>query len=155
MSRTYINDRKMFGLFIGVFSLIFLFLNSCGGHRTANVKAKVYGETFYGLNHDMHNTFHKIKEGHKKEFNLSILHDQLHLMKNILHIIKKGNEEEIHWKKLHELNHEMRDKWHKVKKGEEEKKNLNALQAQLHEMKELIHEIKGDKLSHDKSSKEH
>lgn len=124
---------------------IYLFLNSCA---TAAVEVKTYLETMSGLNQDMRETLHKIREGQDVDKNINILHDQLHLMKDVLHLVKKGNEQDPNFQKLHELNHGMRESWHKVKRGRDREQNLQALHDRLHEMRETLRIIKGGAESH-------
>jgi hypothetical protein len=124
----------------------FAFLNS---EVAAAVAIKAYVETFHGLNHDMRETLHKIREGHNVNANIEILHDQIHLTKDTLHLVKKGNEQDPHFKKLHDLHHDMREAWHNVKKERNREQNLQALHDQLHEMRETLHAIKGEPGPHE------
>lgn len=145
--------KKSIGLGIGSgLLLVCLMLGSCAFFKsgtTTVVAMTAYGETFHGLNHDMRETLHKIREGHNVSGNVEIMHDQLHLMKKTLHLVKKGNEQDPHFQKLHDLNHNMREAWHKVKKDHDREGNLRLLHDQLHEMKETLYAVKGESGLHE------
>lgn len=102
----------------------------------ADVKA--FAKTLQGLNEDMRETLHKIREGQDAEANTELLHDQLHLMRDVLHLVDKAKRESPPFPALHELNHEMRDRWHDVKKGRDRDANLAKLHDHLHQMKQIL-----------------
>ena len=92
IDKRWIRPRTGLGFLQAILILsIYLFLNSCAG---AAVEMKTYLETLGGLNQDMRETLHKIREGKDMEGNIEVLHDQLHLMRDVLHLIKKGNEDD-------------------------------------------------------------
>ena len=113
------------------------------GHSSGGGVAS-YVATLQGLNHDMRETLHKVREDHDTENNIELFHDQLHLMKKILHLVDKEEREEEHFITLHDLNHEMRDTWHAVKKDRDREANLEKLHDQLHDMKETLAPLMGE-----------
>lgn len=139
--------KKWIGTVVGIGVLLLLmFSTACalfgGPHGKGDLKS--YANTFQGLNTDMRETLHKVREGDNAEANIGLLHDQLHLMRDVLHLVRKGNEQDPNFQKLHELNHGMRESWHKVKKGHDQEQNLQALHDRLHEMKETLRILKGE-----------
>ena len=109
--------------------------HSSGGTITS------YTATLQGLNIDMRETLHQVREGHDVKNNIGLLHDQLHLMKKILHLIDKEEQQQEPFMTLHDFNHEMRDTWHAVKKGRDREANLERLQQQLRDMKEALAQL--------------
>lgn len=103
-----------------------------------------YANTLQGLNADMRETLHRIREGHNAEANIGLLHDQLHLMRDVLHLVSKEQQEEVTFKTLHNLNHDMREAWHAVKKGRDREINLGKLHDQLHEMRDVLQRTTGE-----------
>lgn len=99
--------------------------------------------TLQGLNQDMRETLHKVREGHEAEKNIELLHDQLHLMRRILHLVNKEYREKEPFMTLHNLSHTMRDTWHEIKKGRDLETNYGKLHDQLHEMKGILEKIAG------------
>lgn len=108
-----------------------------------------YVATLQGLNQDMREALHKVREGHDTQNNIEILHDQLHLMRDILHLINKQEQQQEPFITLHDLNHKMRDTWHEIKKDRDREQNLQALHDRLHEMRETLHSIKGEPGKHE------
>jgi hypothetical protein len=138
--------KKWIGIGVAIALLLALVFSTAwalfgGPHGQGDLKS--YANTLQGLNTDMRETLHKIREGHHAEANTELLHDQLHLMRDVLHLVSKKQREEATFQTLHDLNHEMRETWHAVKKGQDREANLGKLHDQLHEMKQTIGNITG------------
>ncbi|MBI5747422.1 MAG: hypothetical protein HZA13_10530 [Nitrospirae bacterium] len=112
--------------------------------RSPSGSVTTYVATLQGLNQDMREALHRVREGHDVQNNIEILHDQLHLMRDILHLIDKQERQQEPFITLHDLNHVMRDTWHEIKKDRDREANLGKLHDQLHEMRETLHSIEGE-----------
>lgn len=131
--------RKIYVFFILILAL-FIYIGSQRMAYSSEITS--YIETLSGLNNDMRETLHKIREGKDVEENTEILHDQLHLMRDILRLMK---DEDENLKKLSDLNEGMREAWHNVKKNRDRKANLEKLHNQLHDMSQLLQGMRGEK----------
>lgn len=141
------SKKRWIGIAVGVIVLLVFVISTAWalfGFSQGHGDLTSYANTLQGLNVDMRETLHKIREGHETEANTALLHDQLHLMRDILHLVSREQREEATFQTLHNLNHGMRETWHAVKKGRDREANLGKLHDQLHEMKQLLQKTTGE-----------